>query len=92
VEDGATDAASGTAGERGLGGGGFGRRRIADETDAAEGMIFGIAEDAIEIGEADGCEGLEGVRQEPLAAGFIDGRLHGIDDFDVKTLTGGGDS
>ena len=64
---------------------------LADEADAAEGMIFGFAEDVIEIGKADGREGFERVRHEPLAAGFMDRGLHGIDDFDVKTLTGGGD-
>jgi hypothetical protein len=55
-------------------------------------MVFDFAEDLIEIGESDGCEGFERVRHETFAAGFIDGGLHGVDDFDVKTLAGGGDS
>ena len=87
VENGAADAASGRVGEASLGGSG-----IADETDAAQAMIFPCAQDLIEIGDADGCEGFEGVGHEALAAGFIDGGLHGVDDFDVKTLAGGGDS
>jgi hypothetical protein len=89
VEDSAADASSGTLGERGLGG--DGRFLIADETDAAQEMVFVCAEDLIEIGEADGCEGFERVGHEAFAAGFIDGGLHGVDDFDVKALTRSGD-
>jgi hypothetical protein len=91
VEDGAANASSGSLGERGLGGDGIARGRIAEETDAAQAMIFGCAQDLIEIGDADGCEGFEGVGHEALAAGFIDGGLHGVDDFNLKTLAGCGD-
>jgi len=83
VENGPANAASGRVGEASLGGSG-----IADETDAAEAMAFDFAEDLIEISEADGCKRLERVGHEAFAAGFIDWRLHGVDDFDVKTLAG----
>jgi hypothetical protein len=63
---------------------------IADETDTAQGMVIGFAENSIEIIEANGCEGFERVGHKTFAAGFIDGGLHGVDDFDVKTLAGGG--
>jgi hypothetical protein len=91
VEDGAADASSGILGEPGLGGEVIGRGLIADETDAAQAMVFGFAQDLIEIGEADGCKGFERVGHETFAAGFIDGWLHGVDDFNVKTLACGGD-
>jgi hypothetical protein len=42
----------------------------------------------IEIGESEGSEGFERVGHETFAAGFIDGGLHGVYDFDVKTLAG----
>jgi hypothetical protein len=45
----------------------------------------------VDIGEAEGREGFERVWQEAFAAGFIDGGLHGIDDFDSETLASGGD-
>jgi hypothetical protein len=86
VEDGAADASSGSLGEHGLGGDGIGRFLIAEETDAAQWMVFGFAEDLIEIGDADGGEGFQRVGHEAFAAGFVDGGLHGVDDFDVKTL------
>jgi hypothetical protein len=70
----------------------MGRRLIADETDAAQRMGFGVAQSLIEVGEADGCEGFERVGHEAFAAGFVDGRLHCVDDFDVKALMGSGDS
>jgi hypothetical protein len=54
-------------------------------------MVIGFAENSIEIVEANGCEGFERVGHKTFAAGFIDGGLHGVDDFDVKTLAGGGD-
>jgi hypothetical protein len=73
-------------GERGVGGDGSAKRVIADEADATQEMVFGSAQDLIEIGEADGCEGFERVGHEAFAAGFIDWGLHGVDDFDVKAL------
>ena len=90
MEDGAANAASGSLREGGFidGGGVIGNRGFADEADAAQEMIVGIAQDLIEVGEADGCEGFERVGHETFAAGFIDGGLHGVDDFDVKTLAG----
>jgi hypothetical protein len=51
-------------------------------------MVRGFAEELIEIGEAEGGEGFDGVGHETFAAGFIDGGLHGVDDFDVETLAG----
>jgi hypothetical protein len=51
-------------------------------------MVFVFAQDLIEIGKADVAEGLERVGHEAFAAGFIDRGLHGVDDFDVKTLAG----
>jgi hypothetical protein len=45
----------------------------------------------IEIGEAEGCEGFERVGHETFAAGLVDGGLHGVDDFDVETLSSDGD-
>jgi hypothetical protein len=91
MEDGAADAASGSLREGGLRGDGVTGRRVAEEADAAQDMVFGLAQGSIEVGEADGGEGLERVGHEAFAAGFIDGGLHGVDDFDVKTLTRGGD-
>ena len=41
--------------------------------------------------EAEGREGFEGGGQQSFAAGFVDGRLSGVDDFDVETLSGGCD-
>ena len=39
--------------------------------------------------ETEGGEGFERVGHEAFAAGFVDGRLHGVDDLDVKALEGG---
>src|ERR1700736_5055758 len=91
MEDGAADASSGSLREGGLRGDGVTGRRAAEEPDAAQEMVFGLAQGSIEVGEADGGEGLERVGHEAFAAGFIDGGLHGVDDFDVKTLACGGD-
>jgi hypothetical protein len=54
-------------------------------------MVFVFSQDLIEIGKADVAEGLERVGHEPFAAGFIDRGLHGVDDFNLKTLAGGSD-
>ena len=90
MEDGAADTASGSLGEGGFGGdcGSMGRGGVVEETDAAQEMVWGFAEELIEIGEAEGGEGFKGVGHEAFAARFIDGGLHGVDDFDLKTLMG----
>ena len=91
MEDGAANASSGSLREGGLRGDGVTGRRVAEEADAAQEMVFGLAQGSIEVGEADGGEGLERVGHEAFAAGFIDGGLHGVDDFNMKTLACGGD-
>ena len=60
------------------------------KADAAEGRFGFRRQELIEI-DAEGGEGVEGVGHEAFAAGFVDGGLHGVDDFDVKTVAGGGD-
>ncbi len=61
MEDGAADAASGSLRKGGFRGGGgvIGGGGFADEADAAQEMVFGFAQNLVEISEADGCEGLE---------------------------------
>jgi len=91
VEDGATDATPGAFGKGGFGGRVVrGRCLVAEEANAAEGGGFDLAEVLIEI-EAEGGEGFEGVGHEAFAAGFVDSRLHGVDDLDLKALVSGGD-
>ncbi len=60
----------------------------ADAADAGEAL--GVAGGG---GKADPefAEGRQGVRHQALAAGFIDGRLHAVDDMNTKTLTGKSD-
>jgi hypothetical protein len=96
VESGATDAAAG-AGWEGSFGGGVGVRIVeiggggaADEADAAEESGFGLAEVVVEV-EAEGGQGGERVGHEAFAARLVDTGLHGVDEFDLKALTGGSD-
>ena len=65
-------------------------RRVADETDTVKDGGLGLVEIVGEV-EAEGGEGLERVGQEAFAAGFVDGRFHGVDDFDMKALARRGD-
>jgi hypothetical protein len=86
MENGAADASAGTCGE-----GGFGRGRVfVEEADASEEMVFDIAKIAVEV-EAEAGKGAHGVGHESFAAGLVDGRPHGVDDFDVKAFVCGGD-
>ncbi len=55
-----------------------------------KGAGFDAAEVLTEV-EAEGGEGSEGVGHEAFAAGFVDAGLHGVDDFNVKAVVGGGD-
>jgi hypothetical protein len=64
---------------------------LVEEADAAEGMILRPAQIAIEI-EAEGGEGFESVGHEAFAAGLVDGRAHGVNDFDVEAFACRGDS
>jgi hypothetical protein len=91
VENGAADAASGAGREGSLGGGGVcGRHLVVEESNAAEGSGFDLAEVFVEV-EAEGSERGEGVGHEAFAAGFVDAGLHSVDDLDLEALIGGGD-
>ena len=59
MEDRAANAASWSCGKRGFGDIWIRTRLIANETDTAQKMCFVLAQDSIEIGEADGCEGFK---------------------------------
>jgi hypothetical protein len=86
----AWDAASRACGKGALDSGVVVRRGIADEADAVQGSGFGWKEIASEI-EAEGVERFKSTGQKAFAAGFIDGRFPGVDDFDVQALFGRGD-
>jgi hypothetical protein len=64
---------------------------LVEKTDAADGMILRPTKIAIEI-EAEGGEGFKRVWHEAFAAGLVDGRAHGVNDFDLEALVCGGDS
>ncbi len=82
MEDCAPDAAPRSLRKGCLCGGMF-----ADEADALDGVAFEAVEIFLDI-NADCGESLEGVRQETFAAGFVDGRLDGVDEIDLKTVAG----
>jgi hypothetical protein len=85
MEHGAADAAAGVQTKAG-----FDKSFGIVKANAAQRVTLGV--EKLLYVEAQGCEGFEGVGQEAFAAGLVDGRLHGIDDFNVKTLARGGDS
>ncbi len=77
MEDGAANASAESCGKAGFGGG-----LLVEEADATEGVGFDTAKIVIEI-EAEVGERAEGVGKEAFAAGLVDRRLHGVNDFDV---------
>ena len=63
---------------------------FVEEADTAEEMVSDLAKIAIEV-ETQVGEGTHGVGHETFAASLVDGRAHGVDDFDVKAFVCGGD-
>jgi hypothetical protein len=85
VENGAADTAARVQRKTGFDGG-----FAVVKANAAQRVAFGV-EKLFDI-EAQGGEGFKRIGHKAFAAGLVDGRLHAIDDFDLKTLAGGGDS
>jgi hypothetical protein len=86
VQRGAADPASGFSGKGGLDGGVVVRRGgVSQEANAAQERTFGLIEVMLEI-EAEGSKRFERAGKKAFAAGLVDGRFHGVDDFDMKAM------
>jgi len=86
VEEGAADAPANGVGEESFAFYRVAVTGIAEKTDAAQGEAFGSVQRNAEFRK-----GGDGIGQETLAAGFVNGWPHAVGDFNLKALRGSSD-